>query len=191
MKIYFNASMSAMPKYHKHYERIVKALKDLGHEVMDEHIMSYGLRRRDNETADERKEYYSEMKRRIKRADIMVAEISYPSTVHVGHEMTLALEFNTPVLALYHQGNRPVLFWGMDDDQFVVEEYSEKNLEQIIATSLDQLSDHMDTRFNFFISPRQLHYLDQIAKTQRIPRSVFLRRLIEHDMEQNAEYSAE
>lgn len=190
MKMYFNASMSALDEYKQFYQRIIDKLKQMGHQVHANHILEYDQDKRDHETPEERQKYYSDMKKKVKQADIMVAEISYPSTVHVGHEMTLALEYNTPVLALYNKNNRPVLFWGMEDDRFLVEEYDDSNLESIIEQSVQHLSDHMDTRFNFFVSPRQLHYLDTIAKTQRIPRSVFLRRLIEKEMDQDEEYNS-
>ena len=118
----------------------------------------------------------------------MVAEISFPSTVHVGHELTLALDYNKPVLALYEQGKRPILFWGLEEDKFAVEEYTPDNLVEVIKSSLDFLMDQVDTRFNFFISPKHQSYLDWISKERKIPRAVFLRDLIEREMDKDEEF---
>jgi hypothetical protein len=52
----------------------------------------------------------------------------------------------------------------------------------------DYLSDTQDVRFNFFISPQIGNYLDWVSKNKRIPRAVYLRRLIEEDMKNNKEY---
>jgi len=45
-----------------------------------------------------------------------------------------------------------------------------------------------DSRFNFFINPKLLAYLDWIARSKRLPRAVFLRKLIEDRMKQDVEY---
>lgn len=189
MLVYFNASVSSQPEYKEDYKNIVKSLEKLGHKVMADHILDYPVSKRDDETSESRKEYYDKMVKRIKKSDLMVAEISFPSTVHVGHELTLAMDFNKPVLALYKKSKRPILFWGLEEDKFLVEEYTEAELNDVIKRGVDYLSDHMDTRFNFFISPKIENYLDWIAKNRRTPRAVYLRNLIKDDMEKNKSYS--
>jgi hypothetical protein len=57
-----------------------------------------------------------------------------------------------------------------------------------IPMLLDFASDQQDTRFNFFISPKHQNYLDWIAKYKKVPRSVYLRELIETDMANNSEF---
>jgi hypothetical protein len=49
--------------------------------------------------------------------------------------------------------------------------------------------ENIDTRFNFFISPKIGNFLDWIAKKKKLPRAVYLRKLIEDDMDKNKEYS--
>ncbi len=190
MKIYFNASNSAKADFEKSYRHIVEDLEKKGHKVFHDHILDYDLKDRREESKEDRKEYYQDMLRKIKAADLMVAEISFPSTVHVGHELTLALDYNKPVLALHQAGKRPVLFWGVDFERFLVAEYDVESLGQVLDDSLSYLQDQADTRFNFFISPKQATYLDWISKQQRIPRSVYLRNLIKADRKKNAEFQA-
>jgi len=62
------------------------------------------------------------------------------------------------------------------------------DLEEILKMACGEAKEQMDTRFNFFISPLHQTYLDWIAKHRKIPRSVYLRDLIERDMAQNKEF---
>ena len=68
-------------------------------------------------------------------------------------------------------------------------QYNFNNVEEELRLALDYASESQDTRFNFFISPNHQNYLNWIAKNRKIPRSVFLRRLINAHMENNKEYS--
>lgn len=189
MKIYFNAAVSTKAEYGAVYKKIVSILEQMGHTVIAEHILGPQLNDLLNESKEQRNKYYQKMKRSIKNCDIMVAEISFPSTVHVGHELTLAMEYKKPVLALYQSQKKPVLFWGVEEEQFFAAEYSEENLKSVLEESLIYLTNQMDTRFNFFISPSIGHYLDWISQKKKIPRSVYLRTLIEKEMSENEEYN--
>ena len=73
-------------------------------------------------------------------------------------------------------------------DLLLLAPYNDGNLETVLADALDYASSHQDVRFNFFISPAIGNYLDWISKEKKIPRSVYLRNLIEKDMEENEEY---
>lgn len=189
MLIYFNASVSSRSEFKDEYQEIVNVLESLGHRVLSDHILEYPESGRKTETEESRKAYYSKMIRKIKRADLMVAEVSFPSTIHVGHELTLALDANKPVLALHKKNMRPILFWGLHEEKFLVEEYSLVDLKQLISKSIEYLTEQMDTRFNFFISPKIGNYLDWIAKKKKTPRAVYLRKLIEKEMENSKEYN--
>lgn len=191
MKIYFTAAISAMPEYEENYRRIVDFLKKQSHTVFADHILSKSMRLIDSETPEEHGAYYRNMIRRLTEADLLVAEVSFPSTVHVGHELTLALEKDKPVLALFKKGKRPVLFWGITSDKFYAAEYTQNTLEQVLTESIDYLSEQQDTRFNFFISPKHQHYLDWISRTMKTPRAVHLRWLLERDMAANKEYQTD
>ena len=186
MKIYFTSAISAMSRYGENYEKIVEVIQDLGYEVMADHILNKNLEYvLHQESPEEHESYYKKMIKRISECDLLVAEVSFPSTVHVGHELTLALEKDKPVLALHVKGKKPVLFWGITSDKFYVAEYDLRNLKHVLKDSLIYLSDQQDTRFNFFISPKIANYLDWVSKEKRVPRAVYLRRLIENDMKKN------
>jgi len=50
---------------------------------------------------------------------------------------------------------------------------------------LEEAKRRMDVRFNFFVSPKILAYLDWVAQKRMVPRSVFLRNLIEKEMKKD------
>ncbi|OGV91825.1 hypothetical protein A3A66_02560 [Microgenomates group bacterium RIFCSPLOWO2_01_FULL_46_13] len=190
MKVYFTAAISALSQYGDNYKKIVSSLEDLGHTVIADHILKKSLTQvLYQEKPEEHEAYYKSMIKNISSSDLLVAEVSFPSTVHVGHELTLALEKDKPVLALFIKGKRPVLFWGITSDKFYATEYELGDLKKTLKDAIEYLTEQMDTRFNFFISPKIATYLDWIAKKKRLPRAVYLRRLIEEDMKNDKNYS--
>src|SRR3990167_3022396 len=188
MKIYFTASILSKSEYLKEYEAIVEALRQLGHIVVSEHILTKDSDQVLSQSEAEQQRYYRAMLARINSCDLMVAEVSFPSTVHIGHELTLALEKGKSVLALHQEGRRPVLFWGIDSERFYLAEYKLDNLEKILEDSIEYLADQQDVRFNFFISPNIQRYLDWVAKYRRTPRAVYLRELLEKDISENKDW---
>jgi len=47
---------------------------------------------------------------------------------------------------------------------------------------------NIDVRFNFFVSPKIISYLDWVSKNRMVPRSVFLRELIEKEMKKDKDF---
>ena len=70
----------------------------------------------------------------------------------------------------------------------MIVEYTEENIEETIREALNKIKDYSDVRFNFFVSPKILNYLDWIAQKRMIPRSVFLRNLIEREIKKDKEF---
>lgn len=188
MTIYFTASVTGKKKYEQNYRKIVETLKDLGHDVINEHIFEVNIEDLIEETAQERAKHHKDLNKWLNKADLVVAEVSFPS-VSVGYEVALALDKSKPVLALYEESNVPVALLGETSDKFIIDSYNLEDLKRNLNIMIEELVQQMDTRFNFFISPKHQNYLDWIAKNRKIPRSVFLRDLIEQHMEENEEYN--
>lgn len=188
MKIYFIASISGKPKYKENYELIVDNIKKLGHKLVSTHVLETDAHQLSDVTTEEERKFYRKVKDWINQADVVVAEVSHPST-NVGHEVSLAINKNKPVVLLHTEDNRPVLFEGLDSEKAQLISYSLDTLAEDLKYALDYASERQDVRFNFFISPRHQNYLDWIAKHRRIPRSVFLRRLIEDHISKNEDYN--
>ena len=188
MKIYFTASITSLKDYEKEYRAIVSTMRKLGHIVIDDQVFDKEADEILSQSEKEQQKYYRTMLTKIGACDLMVAEVSFPSTVHIGHELTLGLEKGKPVIALHKKGKRPVLFWGIDSEKFYLAEYDLENLEQILEDSIEYLSEQQEVRFNFFVSPNIQQYLDWVAKYKRTPRAVYLRELLERDMKENKDW---
>jgi len=123
----------------------------------------------------------------VKKCDVVVVEVS-------GHSMTLgyvigkALELNKPVVALHGKGQKSYFVSGIDSSKLQVAEYDEKNVFEVLDEAMDKAKKMVDVRFNFFVNPKILTYLDWVAMNKKIPRSVFLRELIEKHMKRDKEF---
>lgn len=189
MKIFFSGSRNFKEDYGKWYEKIIKVLKSGGSEVIDNTV----VRIPKDVTAvpdDEKVLLYKNLVKLLDKAEICVFEASYPSTIHIGHEITLAIEKSKPVIILYldKPGNEPMLFRGLKSEKVVWVSYNEGNLESVLGEALEKVKKLIDVRFNFFVSPKILNYLDWVAQKRMIPRSVFLRNLIEREMKKDKEF---
>jgi hypothetical protein len=142
-----------------------------------------------NKTDEQRIKYYKQVLAWIASSDVVVLEVSFPSTLHIGHEITLALDKGKPVVALYKKGFEPSFFLGLEHEKLLWVEYTDADLEKSLTDSLDFALQQSDVRFNFFISSQIGIYLDWISKNKRIPRAVYLRKLIEEEMQHNSEYN--
>jgi len=188
MKIYFSAAIVQKEQFGPAYEEIVAALTELGHTVFQD-TTTVSLQDAITKSDDDRVAYYKQVVQWISQSDVVVLEVSFPSTLHIGHEISLALEKGKPVVALYQRGFEPSFFLGKEDDRLFWSDYQPGDLKKSLAFLLDSAVDLSDTRFNFFISPRHIAYLDWIVQHKKIPRSVYLRQLIEADREVNKKYS--
>ncbi len=185
MKVYFTASIAQKNLFDKYYERISKALLKEGHDVESGNLLKMTVTSIDRTSQSERERWYKKALKNISSAEIVVVEISFPSTVNVGHELSVALEKGKPVIALYHEGYDPIFLHGLNEDKLYLSPYNENDLEDIVRAGINYALEQTDTRFNFFISPVHQNYLSWVAKEKRVPRAVYLRRLIEEDMKKN------
>lgn len=190
MKVVFIASHSQKKDLGDSYEKIDKALKSHGHSVFSGNLFKP---EKDLELAakSHREDWYKEVLQHLKGSELVVIEISYPSTANVGHILTEALDLGKPVIALYKSGRDPFFLRGRIDEKLTLLEYSDNDIDTVIASALDYAASIQDVRFNFFISPQIGNFLDWISKNKRIPRAVYLRRLIEADMKANTEFAAD
>jgi len=185
MKIYFTASLRGKKEFGKNYELIVKALSGLTDKVFSDHILKNDFSLIESQVKGEAQKSYVRLLTEIKKADVFVAEVSAQS-LSVGHELTEAMALNKPVIILYQDDSRrPGLLFGSMYDKMQILEYTEGNLKSLLAKAVAEAMKHVDVRFNFFVSPKILSYLDWVAKQRMIPRSVFLRDLIEKEMKKD------
>lgn len=183
MKVYFTASVSAKDKLIGHYQAIVNYLKTQGHSVVADHILRSSESEIMTLTRADRIKFLSQLEKWIKASDFVIAETSFPS-ISVGYEIAIALRVGKPVLVMYSTGDPPSLLGQHADDKLVCEKYSKETVAKVIEEFIAYIEDKTDIRFNFFITPHIIGYLDEVAKKQKQPRSVYLRKLIEKDMKE-------
>ncbi len=188
MRIYFTAAVSLANYYGDNYKKIVDVLEKLGHQVIHQHITSSSLDGIFSKTRSENIEFYKKIVKEINKADVVVAEVSFPSTLNVGHEVSLALEKGKPVLALYTEDKSSPFFEGVNNDLLFYHEYKTIDLDSFLPKLVDDVIKRADVRFNFFISPEIGRYLDWVNQKKKVPRAAFLRGLIEKTMKADKDF---
>lgn len=185
MNIYFLASRTQLSTYGENYKQIVKSLEKLGHKVDSSYIQAIS---NPDASPTELTAEYKEFNQKIGASDLVVAELSFPSSVNIGYRVSLALEKKRHIIGLYLHGKHVPFFETIDSEKFIYEEYSTKTLENTLKQAIDLAMEKSDVRFNFILPPSLIEYLDFISTSERIPRSVYLRKLIERDREKNSKY---
>ena len=191
MLIYFVASVSQGKEYAEHYQRIVHILQKNGHKVVFNYKDEEGHQNPEGYPAEARRLYYRNFLQKISKCDMVVAEVSYPSTINIGYAVSISLEKSKPVLALHIKDHASPFLDGVLSDKFLYEEYTLETLESVVERGLRFAEQQSDARFNFFISPKHISFLDFVARKRKIPKSVYLRELIERDKRKNREYVEE
>lgn len=190
MKIYFTGAVSRVSaSVRENYDVIVEALEEMGHVVIATHLKGKTAEDIKTQSEEEAVAVSSKMSKWKKQADLVVVEASTPS-FGVGQEITEAVVDNKQVLVMYLPGKKPHVLRsaGADEPVYLVE-YTNETLKSVLKDYLEYAKSRSDTRFNFFISPAIGSYLDWISRARKIPRAVYLRRLIEKDMGTNEDYN--
>ena len=98
MDIYFCASIRGGRKFLSSYQKIVKYLQKLGHNVLTEHIVYDDVLGFEKDFTPQ--EIYERDIRFLNKSKVAIAEVSNPS-LGVGYEICYAIEKNIPILCLY------------------------------------------------------------------------------------------
>lgn len=184
MNIYFTASIIGKKHYLSNYQNILKTLESGNHKVQSDHIMKTSSDEIRIESEDARRSFHKKLEKWIINADCVIAEASYPS-ISVGFEISYALSKGKPVLVLYSGEHIPSLLVHYADEKLICERYHVESVGSIVAEFLGYVSSSTQPRLTFFVSPTIDHYLDALSKTKKVPKSVYIRNLIEADMKKN------
>ncbi|OGG10036.1 hypothetical protein A2154_04355 [Candidatus Gottesmanbacteria bacterium RBG_16_43_7] len=181
MKAYFTASVIGKQYHLDHYLKIIEILKSKSVDVRAEHILEATETTIRIKNKDQRLAFMDQLESWITASDFLVAETTFPS-ISVGYEISIALHRGKPVLILYNEGEPPSLIVYHHEDKVVSEKYTPETLPGIIADFVNFVRGASDIRFTFFITPQIAAFLKKVAKIQKIPKSVYLRKLIESNM---------
>jgi len=189
MKIYFTSSPRGKEKLGENFKKIYDNITELGYE----HSHDFLFQNEKHFLSSDDKDFAKHYKKSIadlKKADIAVFEVS-TSSLGIGFLINKALEFSKPTIVLHITAKQPVLLEGIDDERLQIVEYDPDILKETLTDALEIAKEGMDTRFNFFVSPKIISYLDWISKNKKIPRAVYLRNLLEKEMEKEKAFKTE
>lgn len=184
MKILFTASILQRKDLLSDYHSIVKLLEKSGHYVISDHIFNIDLDDIYKQTKEESAAYFSRLKNWIQESDIIVAEVSWPSTINIGFQISYALQRNKSVIALYKNNQDSTFFKALSSDKLIYESYTTENLESVIDDCLSYVDTKSDVRFNFYLPSNQIEFLDNLGKDKKLSRSAVLRQVISEKMDQ-------
>ena len=181
MQAYFTASIVGKRYHLAKYKKIVSLLQKKGVTIEADHILNTTEEQIHFEKKEERVAIHKKLEGWITDADFVVVEASFPS-ISVGYEISLALHRGKPVLVLYNEVDPPSLIMDDVDEKLVVQHYTISTLPEILSDFIDYYRGSNDTLFTFFITSKIASYLEKQAKKNNVPKSVYLRTLIQEDI---------
>lgn len=181
MTVYFTASITGKKEYLSNYLAIIKALKAKKYRVIVDHILKADENQISRQTKEERVKFQRKLEHWIASCDFVVAETSFPS-ISVGYEIFLASLRKKPILLLSSNGQMPSLLKYQPEEKIICKKYKLNEVKKIINDFIDFVRENHDIRFNFFVTPKIATYLTTISRKEKLPKSVFLRKLIEKEM---------
>lgn len=180
MKIYLGIPFMGVPQFGEHYKKIYDEIEKLGYEHVDKEIINLTYvewQKKMEKGRDSYVDHYQKKMKAIKEADICIFEASFHS-LGIGFLIQKALENSKPTIALYYEDKVPYFLSGAEDEKLLVRSYNDKNYKKTVQEVLDFARERRDKRFNFFLSPRLLDYLEQASKKEGVTKSKLIRDLI-------------
>ncbi len=183
MKVCFTAAYEGRFKFKEQYKTIIGYLKSL-----DPLLEEWVWKEKMSETKNDYEDVYKSKINRIKRADVLVAEISHPS-IGVGFEIFYALSEKKQVLALYleeakNQASETIR--GVASRYLTVKSYNLENLPKLLGDYFKYVSKKLEVKFNCILPPKLDSYLKEKAERKHTTKSAIVRSLIEKEMKQEA-----
>lgn len=179
MKIYFSAAIIYQNERKSIYERIKNLIKKDKCELLTYKDQPINDIRK--QTIKEFSTHYKSVIKWINSADMIIIEASFPSTIHIGHEISLALEKNKPVIVLYEENCEPFFLQGVQDDNLFLAEYTKKNLEIVIKENIKLAKKTKHVRFNIMIEPNLFNFIKNESKKNKLSKAEYMRKLVRKD----------
>ena len=132
-----------------------------------------------DEQAYSPQELYKKISDGVYQADIIVAELTFPST-GVGQQVGMALTRKIPVLGLVASWKDvPKKFTvGAESENFKVVDYSKKGVAKILRKYLRSFGRERFIKFNFISTPEINDVLERESEKMGLSRSQLLRKII-------------
>ncbi|PIR59672.1 MAG: hypothetical protein COU68_04305 [Candidatus Pacebacteria bacterium CG10_big_fil_rev_8_21_14_0_10_45_6] len=182
MKAFFTGSPRALKDYTAEHQQIYEAISRCGFTHLSDLVIKADPVAFYEKTNDEVFCHYKDTIECLKKADVLIAEISFHS-LSMGYLVEKALGMNKPVIVLHQKNLTPFFFTGIENERLQIVAYDQSNVFEVVKNSLEYALTKQDVRFDFFVSSKISQFLDLVARVKKVPRSVYLRTLIERDMQ--------
>lgn len=181
MVVFYTASYYGKEKYQKYYDQVRRAIESMHVELISPETENYLNVLDDNkrkEITDPKLLHYEAIRQGIHVSDAVVIEVSHED-FQLGHEATLAIMDKKPVLCLsiHEDFSRKI-----NNDYFFGARYTRETIGAIVQdffVSVRQM--RQARRFNMFLYPTQVAYLNAASKKNGMNMSEYIRRLITID----------
>lgn len=186
MTVFYTCSYWGKGKYQKWYDLVRATIKDFKVDLISPEEGNY-LDVIDADTRERLKAspellHYEAIRQGIHLSDAVIIEVSHQD-IQLGHEITLALTEKKPVLVLsrFEDFSKKIVH-----DYLFGAKYTKASLPATIQDFLAHARElRQAKRFNMFLYPAQVDYLEKIAKQYGMNISEYIRRLINLDRRSN------
>lgn len=170
VNVYFSASSLDSQSFDL-YKRIAVCIEQAGGKILFNWL-------RDKKRLSPQ-EVFKEATEGIKSADVLVAEISTPST-GVGQQIAFSINNKVPVIALVNEhAKKPSRFTlGTESELISIVSYNETNLKKQLESNFGMLRSQKFTKFNFISTKEINNYLEIESKKINMSKSQYLRTII-------------
>jgi len=187
MRVYFSGALFTHTQgdFRPRYKKIVNFLKNSGYEVMEDTTVTPYSKFLEMEE-DEIKNNYKNVQRWVEKCDFAVFEASFPSTLSIDHEISLALGKGKHVIVMYLEDKSPKFLLSYKNNLITWVKYrdneKESDIDMVLTEALESVKSKVNMRFNLFIPRSLMAYLDWVAKDTGVNRSEYIRMLIEKEV---------
>lgn len=187
MKVFFTGSIRDTSFDKTLFKKLYQEIETLGYEHVNDtilHLSEDDSSLMEKDTRENHIQRYTERVDAIKKADICIFETSAHSLT-TGFLINVALDQQKPTIVMYYKDLVPYFLEGVDHEKLLIRSYSEKDYKHVLAEVLEQSREKRDKRFNFFISPKLLEFLENTSNSEGITKSKLIRNLIVEHMREN------
>lgn len=193
MKVHFACSTSKLNKYKENYRTICNEIKNLGHTITRDWIEeAVGFYEQGTLEID-REDIYQKSVESILASDVVIAEGTI-SSFSVGHQITLALNKNKPVLFLSYKSKDDKSYFrngfidGIKTPLLSAITYNNSNLKDVLEDFFNKNKHGLSVKFNIVLTKFIDNYLDWASFTYKTNKSEYIRQVIQKHMDSDKRY---
>lgn len=184
MNIFFTAPLRGKKNYIDNYKKIYKNLC-FKNTVFADHVFKLNLEEVSSWEPEFHFNYYINILNKIKDCECVVVEMSTPS-VNIEYEVSMAINLKKNILAFCHEtvdlSYSDIIGLSKDDEKVQIIRYNEDNLDRQVQFGLNNVKKNLNKRFTILLPVHIVNFLENNSRESSTPISVYLRRLIEKEM---------